>query len=163
MQPLDQNVVAKYLVQYVPETPKSAVKPSTNRVFGRRVLTSDEGYNFLASKEEKKAEEIREKARKKKEREEKKKQKEAAKLRTAEAKKNKAKKKRKRTNKPISTEIDENTCCECLHTYEEDIKQGTGAEWVQCACERWLHESCISTNQVELDENDKEKLCSRCM
>ena len=43
----------------MPETPKSVPKPSANRVFGKRVLTSDEGYNFLAAKEQKKVEEMR--------------------------------------------------------------------------------------------------------
>ena len=29
-------------------------------------------------------------------------------------------------------------CCECSRTYNEDVRQGTGVEWVQCGCERWL-------------------------
>ena len=127
------------------------------------MLTSDEGYKFLAAKEEKKAEEMREKARKKQEREEKKRQKEAAKVRAAEAKKDKAKKKKKKpTNKSV-TGINENTCCECLRTYEDDIKRSTGAEWVKCVCGRWLHEDCIPVEDIEQDENGGEKLCSLCV
>ena len=45
----------------MPETLKSGAKQSASRVYGKRVLTSDEGYNIQAAKEEKKAEELREK------------------------------------------------------------------------------------------------------
>ena len=68
------------------ETLKSGAKQSASRVYGKRVLTSDEGYNIQAAKEEKKAEELLEKERNKREREEKRKQKEARKLCAAEAK-----------------------------------------------------------------------------
>ena len=49
-------------------------------------------------------------------------------------------------------------CCECLHTYAEDVRNGTGAEWVMCVCGRWLHEECI-----DYDANGSEKLCSYCV
>ena len=41
-----------------------------------------------------------------------------------------------------SEEIDVNECCMCFGTYEEDIMEGAGAEWMSCACGRWLHEDC---------------------
>ena len=136
---------------------KSAAKQSDSKVYGKQVLTSDEGYNILTAKEEKKAEELHEKERKKREREEKRKQKEARKLCVAEAK---SKKTHKKKQNSTATDITQNTCCECLLTYEQDIKQGTGAEWVECVCGRWLHEECI--DHVEYDENGQEKLCSSC-
>ena len=52
-------------------------------------------------------------------------------------------------------------CCECFGTFEEDIKLGNGAEWAQCACERWVHVDCIS--ETVIDENGKEKMCSNCV
>ena len=51
LEPLSQNILSKYLVQIVPETPKPARKQSANRVFGQRVLTSSQGYKILANKE----------------------------------------------------------------------------------------------------------------
>lgn len=52
-------------------------------------------------------------------------------------------------------------CCECQRTYAEDVSLGTGAEWVMCACGRWLHEECIDS--VEFDDAGKEKFCSFCI
>ena len=40
-------------------------------------------------------------------------------------------------------DIDTNQCCVCFRTYEEDVNDETGLEWVECACQRWLHEECI--------------------
>ena len=31
-----------------------------------------------------------------------------------------------------------NTCCACFGLYEDDV--GTGCEWLQCCCSRWIHE-----------------------
>lgn len=61
----------------------------------------------------------------------------------------------------LSASQSSNECCECLGTYAEDVRVGTGAEWVQCACGRWLHEECIDS--VEYDENGGEKFCSFCI
>ena len=36
----------------------------------------------------------------------------------------------------------------------------TGCEWVECACERWLHEMCVSGVEVNID--GKELLCPFC-
>ena len=43
-----------------------------------------------------------------------------------------------------SEEIDTNQCCICFRTFTEDALEGTGLEWVECVCGRWLHEDCIS-------------------
>lgn len=39
------------------------------------------------------------------------------------------------------TEVNQNQCCVCFGTFDEDM--GTGCEWVECACTRWLHEDCV--------------------
>ena len=39
--------------------------------------------------------------------------------------------------------ISHRTCAVSVYSHEQDIKQGTGAEWVECVCGRWLHEECI--------------------
>ena len=52
-------------------------------------------------------------------------------------------------------------CCECFGTFEEDISLGNGAEWVQCACDRWMHVDCIS--EVVTDENGRQMMCYNCV
>ncbi len=52
------------------------------------------------------------------------------------------------------------TCCVCFQHYNDGILLGTGAEWVQCVCERWLHEDCIV--DYVIDKNGKERLCPFC-
>ena len=65
------------------------------------------------------------------------------------------------TIKPSDAEnIDINQCCVCFGTFQEDQELGTGYEWVECACKRWLHEVCIS--DIELNSNGKELLCPFC-
>ena len=61
------------------------------------------------------------------------------------------------TTVSTSTSSD-STCCECSRSYEEDVRHGTGAEWVRCACGRWLHEECIDS--IDYDSSGKEKFCS---
>ena len=52
-------------------------------------------------------------------------------------------------------------CCECLGTYEEDVRMGNGAEWAKCVCSRWIHVDCIS--KTEIDEAGEERICSNCV
>ena len=40
-------------------------------------------------------------------------------------------------------DIDHNQCRVCFRAYEEDLNVETGLEWVECACQRWLHKECI--------------------
>ena len=134
LQPLSQNILSKYLVQFVPETPRPAVKQSANRVFGQRVLTSSQGYKILADKEAKKQEELRDKEQKKAERLENKRRKEIERQRKAEERKakksakSKPKKHSSKTKKNGSsqsgssssgdaTQESQDTCCECSRTY----------------------------------------------
>ena len=48
---------------------------------------------------------------------------------------------------------DADNCCVCFGSYLEGID--TGREWIQCSCNRWLHEDCI-------DDNVNGKLCPLC-
>ena len=61
---------------------------------------------------------------------------------------------------PNAENIDTNQCCVCLGTFQEDEELGTGLEWVECACKRWLHEVCVS--DIEINSDDKELLCPFC-
>ena len=46
------------------------------------------------------------------------------------------------------TEVNQNQCCICFGTFDEDI--GTGCEWVECACTRWLREDCVEEVVVDM-------------
>ena len=83
------DVISKYLVQYVPATPRSR-NQSVDRVTGSRVLTSSEGLAMLKEKEEKKKREIEEKKKKKLEMEERKKEREELAKKKAESRLKKA-------------------------------------------------------------------------
>ena len=56
----------------------------------------------------------------------------------------------------IDETVHENLCCVCFGSYDEDI--GTGREWVECSCKRWLHEDCVD----EEDLDSCGKLCPLC-
>jgi len=51
-------------------------------------------------------------------------------------------------------EVDPNTCYMCFVSFEEDLLDGGGAEWVPCPCGRWLHDDC--TKRCVRDKNGKE-------
>lgn len=53
----------------------------------------------------------------------------------------------------IDNDIYSDLCCVCFGSFDED--NGTGREWLQCVCTRWIHTDCISTN-------DTNKLCPIC-
>ena len=61
---------------------------------------------------------------------------------------------------PSDENIDINQCCVCFGTFQEDQELGTGMEWVECACKRWLHEVCVS--DIEINADGKELLCPFC-
>ena len=149
-----------------------------------RVLTSAECVQALKDKEKKKQEEAEQKAKRLEERLKKKKQKEeeveetarkkaereavrvekeAAKL-AAKTKRDTAKlpvsvkrrlrdgkescKKRSRVDYSVFTDL----CCVCFGSYQ------TERQWLQCNCQRWIHEDCIDYN----DSNTSEGLCPFC-
>ena len=66
--------------------------------------------------------------------------------------------KKSRVDDTSSGEIDPNTCCTCFVHYDQDE---TGADWVSCACGRWLHEDCVV--DVTIDDEGKERLCPYCL
>ena len=42
----------------------------------------------------------------------------------------------------FNTSIDSNVCFICFGNYEDDLIDGYGADWIDCACGRWLHVDC---------------------
>ena len=56
------------------------------------------------------------------------------------------------------TEIDTNVCCVCFGLYSEDT---SGADWIECACGRWLHEEC--GEECVVDADGKERFCPTCL
>ena len=61
----------------------------------------------------------------------------------------------------VSTDLDQNQCCMCFRTYEEDVLEETEFNWIKCVCERWVHEDCIS--EVVMDKNGRELICPYCI
>ena len=52
-------------------------------------------------------------------------------------------------------------CCEYNVSYEDDVRNGCGEEWIRYACKRWIHEDCI--DKVVIDADGKERFCSYCV
>ena len=46
--------------------------------------------------------------------------------------------------------IDPTVCCMCFGTYE-DVLEEAGADWISCACGRWLHEDCAEECRINSD------------
>ena len=57
--------------------------------------------------------------------------------------------------------IDVNVCCMCFVHYDDDVREGSGADWIFCKCGRWLHEDCIE--DVVKDNEGTERFCSFCV
>ena len=60
-----------------------------------------------------------------------------------------------------SDDFDENQCCVCFRTFEDDLVEDTGLDWLQCACNRWLHEECIDYD-IGQDADGNDLLCPFC-
>jgi len=56
---------------------------------------------------------------------------------------------------------DDNVCCECYATFEEDIAMGNQAEWTRCGCKRWMHVDCIS--EIVIHSDGSHRMCSNCV
>ena len=52
-----------------------------------------------------------------------------------------------------------NTCYISFGMYEH-VREGTGREWRECVCGRWVHEDCID---VVVESCGKERLCPVCV
>lgn len=61
----------------------------------------------------------------------------------------------KRSKVTMDSSIFTDLCCVCFSSFEED--EGTGREWLQCICSRWIHEDCVVPNP-----NGENKLCPIC-
>ncbi len=47
------------------------------------------------------------------------------------------------------------------HNYEDDVAERIGRDWLECACNRWLHEDCVMN--VVIDPSGQERLCPLCL
>ena len=56
----------------------------------------------------------------------------------------------KRSKHSVDDEIDVNRCCVCFGMYADDA--GTGREWLECRCSRWIHEDCIDNDDVDTEQ-----------
>ena len=65
------------------------------------------------------------------------------------------------TSDKCSEEDCDYECRECLESFQQDIAEKNGAEWVRCGCGQWIHEDCI--DQVVTDKDGKDRLCSNCV
>ena len=61
----------------------------------------------------------------------------------------------------VNNSIDVNICCMCFKSYENDVLERNGAEWIDCACGRWLHLDCAE-DCVE-DSFGKQRYCPYCI
>ena len=52
-------------------------------------------------------------------------------------------------------------CYECLGSFQQDITEKNGTEWVKCGCGQWIHEDCI--DQVVTGRDGKDTMCSNCV
>ncbi len=50
----------------------------------------------------------------------------------------------KRSKVTMNSSIFTDLCCVCFSSFEED--EGTGREWLQYICSRWIHEDCVVPN-----------------
>ena len=62
---------------------------------------------------------------------------------------------RKRPRVSVDSHIYSDLCCVCFGSYGDD--DGTGREWLQCPCGRWIHQDCV----VPSGSKDN-KLCPIC-
>ena len=60
----------------------------------------------------------------------------------------------KRRNCGLDDNIYSDLCCVCFGSFAED--EGTGREWLQCSCTRWIHLDCMDTTE------SSNKLCPLC-
>ena len=69
---------------------------------------------------------------------------------------------RKRACQQRETESEINTdmCCVCCVLYSEDVN-GSGSDWIECACGRWLHKACAEDCIVGAD--GRERFCPSCL
>lgn len=57
--------------------------------------------------------------------------------------------------------IDPSICCTCFASYEDDLAEESGLDWISCACGRRLHEDCVE--KIVKDCYGKERACPFCL
>ena len=65
--------------------------------------------------------------------------------------------KRTKLKENVDNSINADLCCVCFGSYQEDV--GTGREWLQWSCSRWIHEDCVDDEDME---EDSRRLCPLC-
>jgi len=68
---------------------------------------------------------------------------------------------RDQSGESTSEVIDPNKCCMYFVSYEDDVLEGAGTEWIFCKCGRWLHEDCVE--DVAMDSNGKSAFVLLCI
>ena len=48
-----------------------------------------------------------------------------------------------------------------FESWDDDVYEGGGAEWIFCKCGRWLHEDCVE--DVVEDKDGIQRFCSYCI
>ena len=61
----------------------------------------------------------------------------------------------------VSESFDPNVCCMCFGNFEDDVLDGCGADWLDCACGRWLH--CDCAEDCVTDRYGKKQYCPYCI
>ena len=56
--------------------------------------------------------------------------------------------------------INLNICCTCDGSYDQDVVEGTGVNWLACACGRWLHKECVDDC---IRDEEKDHICPYCL
>ena len=64
-------------------------------------------------------------------------------------------------NEALNASIDSNVCCMCFGSYEDDVLDGYGADWIDCACGHWLHVDCA--NECVIDCHGNKLYCPYCV
>ena len=64
--------------------------------------------------------------------------------------------KRNKLKENVDDSINADLCCVCFGSHQD---MGTGREWLQCSCSRWIHEDYVDNEDVEEGSG---RLCPLC-
>ncbi len=60
----------------------------------------------------------------------------------------------------MEDEINTSQCTVCFGTYEDDVVERTSTDWLECACNRWLHEECVMNVVIDPDRTGETAHCA---